>query len=369
LLLIFIFLFACVDALSHRRSHRLKLVCFSVNSSYRFIDLWALPPSDRKLVVPLVSQELVTDFHHFAIGDEPCGIDLENWTVKLGLFVLRNCRVEWHGEILTHNADVSERENFQVCRGIFQSVIGTSHFLSHQFYHSLHDMVFPISLIPESIVSVSWFVIGALLPPVREALSLFGLADRTVVLSSGEYVIARNLYVMEDMPDPFYVWSMRRAFRALAVRRWGLDAVAPSGVGVLNRPAGTKRHILDLANRTDAWRRHWPDLVWEYRILFPNLRTGAYWFNVRRAVIAATGAGCVHAVFMQKGSCFAELQSVVCFGFFVRLAASVGLDYVVMKIKGMDHWVPSNAVMGEKRARELAEFIVQRYFAKSWGGV
>jgi hypothetical protein len=226
-------------------------------------------------------------------------------------------------------------------------------------------MVFPISLIPMKIVSVSWFVIGTLLPPVSEALALFGLQSRTIVLNRTECVLAYKVYVMKGMPSPFYTWTVRQCFRALAVQKWGLDTAAPTGAGVVNRPKRTSRHVADLENLTAEWRQRWPKHRWEYHLLFPSFRAAAQWFNVQRVTVCTTGAGCLNALFMQNGSCFAELQSNMCFDFFLHLAASVGLDYIVMKVPQMQHWVPSAAALGKEMAEQLVTFIVNKYFQDS----
>jgi hypothetical protein len=55
-------------------------------------------------------------------------------------------------------------------------------FLAGQYYHGLHDLSFPIALIPCAVVAASHFVTGALTPAAAKALPLFNLSPRTLVL-------------------------------------------------------------------------------------------------------------------------------------------------------------------------------------------
>jgi capsular polysaccharide biosynthesis protein len=223
-------------------------------------------------------------------------------------------------------------------------------------------MVFPLALIPQEILSVSHFVIGSVLPAVVETLSLFGIESRVIVLRANEYIMADFVYVFPELKSrTFMVWLVRQRFREFAVRKWNLDRIVPTGIGVLNREKGRCRHIADLKEITHSWQREWSSYQWIYLDGFGSFRDAAEWFNQRKVVVAATGAGCLGAVFMKAKCWFVELQSVTCFGFFVDLAASVGLKYVVMSVPGMRHWIENHVVLGEERAMQLKRFIVEHY--------
>jgi hypothetical protein len=182
------------------------------------------------------------------------------------------------------------------------------------------------------------------------------------VLKATDYIIARRVYVFpEFLLSTFYTWTVKQRFRSFAADRWHLDTFPPSGAGVVNRPNGTARRVDDLRDLADGWRLQWPSWGWNYTESFLSLRDAAHWVNTKKVVVAASGAACLNAVFMQKGGCLVELQPESCYEFFQHLAAAIGLDYVSMRVPGLIHWSPPGASLGRERAAALARFIVQRY--------
>jgi hypothetical protein len=325
------------------------------------------PPNDLELVLPLISVESVAQFRYFVLGKPNCSVRPTGRFVSFGLYVGRDYRVSAtvglsKGRFAYRMHSYSSNSPFIFCRGTYDSVLGTAHFLPQQFYHGLHDMVFPISLIPPEIVRVSWYVARTVIPPAREALELLGIGSRILQLNDEEYIMARRVYVFpEFISSTYYTWTIKQRFRAIAVERWGLDGVMPKEVGVVNRPMKSRRRVDDLAELADDWRRQWPAWKWEYKEIFLSLREAAGWFNDKKCVVAVTGAGCLNAIFMQKGACLVELQSDTCFEFFVHLEAAIGLEYISMQVPGMNHWHLSRALLGRARGLELTRFIVSRY--------
>jgi hypothetical protein len=312
------------------------------------------------------SNESLANFHPIIFGKPNCSLDLEPDFVTFGLYVGRNYRVSPHSALSKQHTIHQMRgwkasSTFRFYRGTYDSVIGTAHFLPGQFYHALHDMIFPIALIPPEIVAVSYYVSSTILPSIREALEVVGVGSRIIVLQIDEYVIARRIYVFPALANSvFYTWTIRQRFRAIAAQKWRLDLQIPRGIGVLNRPIGGSRRLFDLENITAVCRTKWPKRGWKYSDALGSLKMAAHWFNPLNVAVCATGANCLNAIFMQPGTCLVELQSTVCWGFFVRLAASIHLNYVSMLVPRHDHY-ESGSRLGKKRGIRLAKFIMERF--------
>jgi hypothetical protein len=299
------------------------------------------------------------------LGNDSCLARATETTINVTLRLARQCFVSPHGTILKNGRTYNSPyviNHFLSSKGSYPSVLSIGHFLADQFYHSMHDMIFLIALIPEEIVKVSYLVVHVIIPAVAEALTLFNLTDRVLIMNVNESVFAEKAYFFTFEPNTAYLaWIVKQRFRELVVRKWELDENPPNYVGILNRPEGRVRFVNDLENLTKLWKEKWPDYRWEYKVSFQSLRDAAIWFNSRKVVIATTGAGCLNGIFMQKGSCLVELQDKECWSFFIELAASIGLDYITMNVPKMTHWHPRNSSLGTERGIELAKFITRKY--------
>lgn len=238
----------------------------------------------------------------------------------------------------------SQRANRLRFCGRVTQLIGIAGLYALNYYHFHIDVFAFLLILPESLLSSSYFAYYYNSRFIPDSLELIGLSKRSILLNNGDYVHAERIHFFR----PYQGWSVSRPLtypaavsklRDFVLQLTALSPRAPHGRNAIffSRPRSASRYIpnthavvADLAGRL-------PHLNWSIIQSTSSIAEGARCFNPARVALAAHGAGCLHVTFMKIDAVFVEIQCRVGIDIFhyFELSRVAGVYHVFTAISEM----------------------------------
>ncbi|OHS98107.1 hypothetical protein TRFO_35525 [Tritrichomonas foetus] len=212
--------------------------------------------------------------------------------------------------------------------------ISICHAWSSKYAHMIFDVLPPLTLLPESVLTTSTFLVNESFPFVFDLLGCFQI-QHSQICEIGKETFFYCESIITLNPHPFYQihGTLLTQLRDHFVKLFELDKTSAFRFVVFNRQK--TRMIRNFGEMYYEILIRFPQFPWEMRKPLIGFKVSALFYNEIKFLLGPHGADFANTLFMQKNSIVCEMQAdlfVSCYFYFSNF---LGFHHVVMRIPHM----------------------------------
>ena len=223
--------------------------------------------------------------------------------------------------------------------GEFGEVILTGHWDSRKsFGHCMHDMITPISLLPNHIIQNSYVIGSGRLEFPNELLRIIGFPDSKIIkLNDKDWILAHKLHVFSDWrPLSNLAGDATIILREKLLDSLNLSNFVPFRYTVTNRVK--RRGILNIDEVLNAIKLRFSDREWFLNnCTFGNVSTYAYIWTESKFMLTPVGSNAFNSIFMRENTIFCMGMANWFDPYSVYFIASSKIFLYIFSVPGMQH--------------------------------
>jgi len=282
-------------------------------------------------------------------------IDDKDLNLTIRLMKMRNVLVTPTGMILSGGKFyLSIPRIFRYTEEFFNGTLPITHRFDKTFAlmhsgmpvygHFFIDFMAPLLLFPpEDIQSMHFIINGYIRVYQKEGFKLFNISlSKVHCLDRKTLVYFKTVLLLEPWPHYFYSHIAYTKLYQFLHEKFKLDKNPPTKYYYYNRCRGG-RGLVNQKAIIREFRDLYPDISIELMPVYRSMKMNAKIHNSAKLVFQGFhGSGMANLFFMQKGTVYAEIITGLKTDIALRIAKSVGVNYVYSIIGTIEHFNKSN---------------------------
>ena len=221
----------------------------------------------------------------------------------------------------------------------YENIIGLGHTQIFQFGHFFMDILIPLLMFPNEVISKSYVALSAVSLKYQSYFKFIDFpVEKAIFLKRGEWTFASNLYMpIKPLDHLGHYGNLSASFAEKLRNYFNVTNIVPDKYYVTNRKVNNTRYINNMNEIFQVLNNTFPERSFLILPDFNDFHEAAYWWCRAKLVFGPTGSNLFKHFIMSNNTILVVIASTYYDHALAAGAASHGVYSLFYKLKGMSH--------------------------------